>query len=133
MSGSSSLSSDPLSEAERVDVRRFCGYPAFGAGSSGFQSWRFFDSYGLLEFRMTNMSADELRVTRQYLASLYALEQAIPTSAANLDTEKAAVWTHNSQEVVERTRLYEQWQRRLTSFIGVPPGPALAGGCAIVI
>jgi len=133
MSGSSSFSSDPLSEAERVDVRRFCGYPAFGAGSSGFQSWRFFDSYGLLEFRMTNMSADELRVTRQYLASLYALEQAIPTSAANLDTEKAAVWTHNSQEVVERTRLYEQWQRRLTSFIGVPPGPALAGGCAIVI
>ena len=48
MSGSSAPPTTQLSNSERVDVRRFCGYPAYGAGSSGFQSWRFFEAYGTL-------------------------------------------------------------------------------------
>lgn len=133
MSGSSSLATTALSDAERVDVRRFCGYPAYGSGSSGFQSWRFFDAYGTLEFRLSNFSDSEVQVVRQYLATLYNLEQAVPAAAANLDTDEASVWKHNRSEVAERTRLLEDWCRRLAFFIGVPPGPGLSVGAAIVI
>ena len=133
MSGSSSLDTSALSDAERVDVRRFCGYPAYGAGSSGFQSWRFFDAYGTLEFRLSNLAASELQVVRQYLSNLYALEQAIPAAASNLDTDQAAVWTHNRAEVVDRARLFDDWCRRLAFFLGIPIGPAMASGLAIVI
>ncbi len=133
MSGSSGLSMDPLSDAERVDVRRFCGYPAYGAGATGLQSWRFFQAYGMLEFRMTNMSGSELQVIRQKLATLYGLEQNIPDSAQDLDTEKASVWTRNRSEVADRTGLFEDWCRRLAAFIGVPPGPGLAVHAAILI
>ena len=133
MSGSSSLDTSSLSDAERVDVRRFCGYPAYGAGSSGFQSWRFFEAYGTLEYRLTNLAAGELQVLRQYLSSLYTLEQAVPNSSANLDTDQASVWKHNRSEVVDRARLLDDWCRRLALFLGVPAGPALATSGAIVI
>lgn len=133
MSGSTGLSAAPLSDTERVDVRRFCGYPAYGAGSSGFQSWRFFEAYGTLEFRLTNMADAELQVVRQYLATLYALEQAIPAAGANLDTDEASVWKHNRAEVMERARLFDNWGRRLALFIGVPAGPALQQDSGIVI
>lgn len=133
MSGSSSLATTALSDAERVDVRRFCGYPAYGSGSSGFQSWRFFDAYGTLEFRLSNFADGEVQVVRQYLATLYNLEQAVPAAAANLDTDEASVWKHNRSEVKERTRLLEDWCRRLAFFIGVPPGPGLSVSAAIII
>ncbi|MCQ8277783.1 hypothetical protein NFI95_04910 [Acetobacteraceae bacterium KSS8] len=133
MSGTTSYSGDPLSGAERVDVRRFCGYPAYGSGASGMSSWRFFEAYGTLEYRMTNMSSSELQVVRQKLATLYQLDQAIPAAAQNLDTDQAAVWTRNRSEVLDRTRLFEDWCRRLAAFIGVPPGPALRTATSIVI
>lgn len=133
MSGSTNLVATALSDAERVDVRRFCGYPAYGAGSSGFQSWRFFEAYGTLEYRLSNLAPGELQVVRQYLAALYALEQAVPAAAANLDTDAASVWKHNRSEVADRTRLFADWCRRLVFFIGIPPGPGLRPDAAIVI
>lgn len=42
MSGTASLSSGPLTDGEKVDVRRFCGYPAIGSRETGQESWRFF-------------------------------------------------------------------------------------------
>ena len=128
MSGSVGLSNSALSVAERVDVRRFCGYPAYGAGAAGSQSWRFFQWYGTLEYRMTNFAQEELQVGRQYLGSLYVLEQGIVTAAANLDTDKAAAWTHSRSEVADRVRLFDEWRRRLATFIGIPVDP---GGAAI--
>lgn len=133
MSGSAGLATTPLSDAERVDVRRFCGYPAYGAGSSGFQSWRFFEAYGTLEFRLTNLATSEIQVVRQYLATLYALEAAIPAAASNLDTDEAAVWKHNRAELAERTSLFDDWCRRLILFIGIPAGPALRRDAIIVV
>ena len=124
-----------FSEAEKTDIRRFCGYPAYGAGDSGFQSWRFFQSYGLMEYRLNNLSAAEEAVVRTtYLATLAPLETAIPAAAANLDTQTAAVWTHNKEEVADRTALFEDWRRRLCGFLGLPPGPALGtGGARLVV
>lgn len=133
MSGSTGLATIPLSDAERVDVRRFCGYPAYGAGTSGFQSWRFFEAYGTLEFRLTNLAVSELQVVRQYLATLYTLEAAVPAAASNLDTDEAAVWKHNRTEVTERANLFDNWCRRLVLFIGVPAGPALRRDAIIVV
>jgi hypothetical protein len=121
-------------DSEKTDIRRFCGYPAYGAGPAGFQSWRFFQAYGLLEYRLNNLSPAEETVVRNYLATLYPLESAIPQAAGNLDTEQAAVWTHNAEEVRDRQALFDDWRRRLCGFLGVPPGPALAnGGVALVV
>lgn len=133
MSGSANLPTTPLTDAEKADVRRFMGYPAFGTGASGFQSWRFFQAYGTLEYRMTNMAPAEFQVVRQYLASLYILESAIPASSDNLDTDSAAVYTHNKNEVSDRTALFDMWCDRLCGFLGLPRGTAMSRSSAIVI
>lgn len=115
--------------AERVDIRRYCGYPQFGAVPSSFQSYRFFVAYGTLEYRMSNMLDEEEAVVRtKFLANLGTLEDAIPSVSDNLDTEKAAVWTHNKNELSDRSALYNKWRRDLCGFMGIPPGPALGAG-----
>lgn len=114
--------------AEKVDIRRHCGYPMYGGTPSSFQSYRFFTAYGTLEYRMSNMLAEEEAVVRTtFLANLTILETAIPAASDNLDTDQAAVWTHNKNEVRDRTALFNKWRRDLCSFIGVPPGPGLGG------
>lgn len=114
-----------FSEAERTEIRRFCGYPAYGSGTGGYQGWRFFQAYGLLEFRLTHLTGSEETVTRRYLASLEVLERAITSAGDALDTAQAAVWTRNPREIEERTRLFDDWRRRLCGFLGVPNGPDL--------
>lgn len=118
--------------AEKVDIRRHCGYPMFGGTPSSFQSYRFFQAYGTLEYRMNNMLAEEEAVVRTtYLANLTTLENAIPTASANLDTDQAAVWVHNKREVADRDALFANWRRKLCEFMGVPPGPALGAGGSV--
>jgi hypothetical protein len=124
---------NPLSDSERVDVRRFCGYPAYGAAPTGMQSWRFFTVYGLLEFRLTNLSANEIAVVRRYLGTLITLELAVTMAGDNLDTDQASVWTRNKNEVIDRIGLLDVWRRRLCDFIGVPPGPALLAGTGVLV
>jgi hypothetical protein len=114
-----------FTDAQKADIRRFCGYPAYGAGAAGFESWRFFQAYGTLEYRLNNLAPAEIAVTLQYISTLATLEAAIPPASNNLDTESAAAWTHNANETVDRTALFDNWRRRLCGFLGVPPGPAL--------
>jgi hypothetical protein len=124
---------NPLSDPEKVDIRRFCGYPAYGAALSSMESWQYFTAYGMLEFRMTNLSASELTIIRRYLGMLTNLEIAIPQAAANLDTDQASVWTRNRTEIFDRTRLFDDWRRRLCGFIGVPVGPSLTGATGTLV
>ena len=134
MSGSLNTVPGTLTEAQKVDVRRFCGYPAYGAGAAGFESWRFFQAYGTLEYRMNNMAPSEIVVVVQYLATLNALELAIPEASGNLDTDAAASWQHNRNEVGDRAALFDQWRRRLCGFLGMPPGPALeSSGITLIV
>lgn len=116
-----------FSDQERVDIRRFCGYPVYGGVPSSFQSYRFFQSYGTLEYRLSNVSSDEEDTLRTiYLTgpnNLYTLEQAVFGSSANLDTDAAAVWTHNKNEVRDRMRLYNLVRDQLCQYLGVPRGP----------
>jgi len=123
----------PLSDAEKVDIRRFCGYPAYGAAPAGMQSWRYFQVYGLLEFRLNNLSTSEIAVTRRYLGSLTSLEVAIPATSENLDTDQASMWTRNKDELTDRMRLFNDWRRRLCGFLGIAGGPDLAGNTTMLI
>lgn len=122
-----------FNEAERTDLRRYCGYPAYGSGSGGYQGWRFYQAYGLLEFRLSHLSGSEETVARRYLGTLAALEAAIPAAAETLDTAQAAVWTRNADEIKERTRLFDGWRRRLCGFLGVPNGPGLGDGGIVLV
>jgi hypothetical protein len=123
-----------FTDAEKTDIRRFCGYPAYGSAVAGFQSWRFHQAFGLLEFRMNNLSTAEAGILRRYLGTLIALECAVPRAADNLDTDQAAVWTRNRDELRDRARLFDDWRRRLCGFLGIPPGPDLAeSGVTLVV
>lgn len=127
--GNPPIASTPLTQAERVDARRFCGFPAYGVGSTYDQI-----AFGPFEFRLTNMSDADLVVIRKYLVACNKLECDILGSADNLDTDQAAVWTRNRSEVRDRERLFDGWRRRLCDFVGVRPGPLLdAGNGRIVI
>lgn len=116
-----------FTDAERTDIRRFCGYPAYGNGTDGYQGWRFNQAYGAMEFRISHLSGAEEAVTRQYLLQLVLLERAVPAASDTLDTAEAAVWTRNPDELADRLRLLDDWRRRLCAFLGVPPGPGLDG------
>jgi hypothetical protein len=126
-----------LSDQQKIDIRRFCGYPVFGGMPVQAFGYRFFQWYGTLEFRMGNLDPnEELVITSNYLSNLYTLEQAIAGAGANLDTDEAAVWKHNRAEVGDRVRLYNWWRRALCDFFGVPVGPNFAGaegGVALVV
>lgn len=123
-----------FTDGQKTDIRRFCGYPAYGAGAAGFNSWRFFQSYGTLEYRMNNLAPAEIAVVLQYISTLASLEATIPGTADNLDTESAAAWTHNADELRDRTNLFDGWRRRLCGFLGVPPGADLGSpGVQLVV
>ena len=117
-----------FTDAQATDIRRFCGYPAYGAGPAGFQGWRFFTAYGLLEFRINNLSTDEETVVSNYLLTLNLLETAVTDAGAQLGTAQASVWTRNPSELRERMALFDTWRRRLCGFLGLPAGPALGDG-----
>lgn len=115
-----------VSDADKTDARRFCGYPAIGNSADGNAGWRYFQVYGELEYRLANLSASEEAVLGRYLSTLRALEQAVVDASNNLDTAQAAVWSRSPTEVGDRTSLLDDWRRRLCAFLGLPPGQALA-------
>ena len=115
-----------LSEAERTDARRYLGFPVHGASVSGNQGWQFYQSNGLAEYRLGNLSDVEEAVVRQYLGTLVVLERAIPEVGTCLDTGSAAGWVRNRDELVERGRLFDDWRRRFCGFLGCRRGP----GCS---
>lgn len=109
-----------FTDAEKVDIRRFCGYQAYGSAAVQAFGHRFSTHYGTLEFRINNYSTAEEAVIRGYLTQITALETAIYTATDNLDTSQAAVWKHNDKEVRDRTVLFDQWRKKLADFIGIP-------------
>jgi len=75
---------------------------------------------------MNNLAtAEETLVRETYLVNCATLEAAIVSASANLDTNKAAVWEHNRNEVQDRINLYNQYRMSLCQFLGIPAGPGL--------
>ena len=113
----------PLTDAEKSDVRRHCGYPIQAIAGTGGQSWFLYQQLGQMESRMNRLNDQELRITRTYLATLLNLELAVPRSGDSLDTDQAAVWTRNRTEQQDHLALFDEWRRRLCAFLGIQPGP----------
>lgn len=83
---------------------------------------------------MNNLRPAELVIVRRYLGTLLMLEVAVPKVSDNLDTDQAAIWTHNKNEARDRLHLLDEWRRRLCQFLGVPSGQGLrSGDIALVI
>jgi hypothetical protein len=112
-----------LTDQQKVDIRRYCGFSVFGNNTTASPpnwGYRYYQQYLTLEYRMNNLSADEeTTLQNSYLTNLYALESAIPTASENLDTDRAAVWYHNKNEVRDRFDLFKLWCQRLMEFLGV--------------
>lgn len=122
-----------LTAQQMTDARRYCGYPLTGTtmaitDDQDIVYLRFGLQVMSLHKRLTNLSAAEEAVVVQYLTQLATLEAAIPAVGADLDTDQAAVWTRNKNQLGETAALYALWRRRLCGFIGVAPGPDLSGG-----
>jgi hypothetical protein len=118
-----------FTDAQLVDIRRFCGYPAMGDGNMVFPYPWIMQQYLALEYRLQHMSANEgAVVANTYLANLATLETAIVGASSNLDTASAGPWVHNANEQRDRERLFASWRLRLCDFIGVQPGPQFDGG-----
>lgn len=121
--------SDPyvFTDQQLVDLRRYMGYPAYGNGNTGFQSYRFFQVYGVMEFRLANLSrAEGETVVNTYLAQISGAEQDLYTARANLQVESAGQYKHNPAELAQRRQEYESLRFSLCGFLNIPPGPGLA-------
>ncbi len=128
-----------LTDQQLTDVRRYAGYQVAGLTMPITDDQDLvYITYGMtvmsLHRRLTSLSATEENVlTTFYLANLATLEAAIPAAGANLDTDQAAVWFHNKNEVADRTALFNKVRRDMCGFLGIPPGPALgSGGLSVV-
>lgn len=120
-----------LTDQQALDVRRYAGYPltadtpvddtrdfAYGWVSPGV--WQ------TLFHRLNNLQpAEESTLINVYLVNLNSLEAAVPTASDNLDTDQAAVWYHNKNEMSDRLRLFDEWRCRMCDFIGIQRGPFL--------
>lgn len=120
-----------LTNAQIVDTRRFMGYSV--SGNSTFFSLRepvYTDvTYaGLsIETRLNNLQPEEETVLiERFLKPLNDREREIQGAADNLDTDQAAVWKHNKNEIADRRGLFTQLRVDLCAFLGFPPGPMLA-------
>jgi hypothetical protein len=122
-----------LSDMEKTDVRRYCGYPVWGSRQVVLLASATYQSRGLLEYRLNNLTTTEEAVLRRHIATLALLESAIPRSADNLDTDQAAIWTRNRTEPADRLRLLDTWCRRVCHYLGVSPGPGLTTGSSISV
>lgn len=129
------LTAAPFTDAEKVDIRRFCFYPPYGTGIVLFPEVWYFRYYLALEARMDNLTANEVAVVRARLAEIRTLETAVPGTGANLDTDRAAVWFHNKGELTDRMNLYRTWRLELCNLLGIPPGPNLknSGGVRLTV
>lgn len=127
-----------LTDAQKDDVRRHCGFPVFGLGVGTTPptfGYRYYEWYLILEYRMNNLGQNQANLlVNTYIANCNMLEQQILTAGSNLDTDKAAVWTHNKNEVSDRFALYKLWCDRTIEFLGVQtPSKLLSFGLRLVV
>lgn len=126
-----------LTAQQMADTRRFMGYSVAGTTQTiGPQYDIVYGSFGMVTMslytRLTTLSTEEESILiNTYLINLAALEVAILGVSANLDTDRAAVWTHNKNEQADRDRLFESWRRRMCAFIGFPPGKGIGSGASV--
>jgi len=116
-----------FTDAQKVDIRHYCGFPAYGVAPLANFWMRSTYVSVQIEFVMRALAPEEeVIVIDQYLPTLRLLESDIPNTRVNIDTARAAVWYRNANELAERVTLYTYWRKRLCRFIGSYYGPELA-------
>lgn len=117
-----------LTAAQMIDARRYMGYQAIGTTINlNGDNDLVYASFGMVTMSLdtrlkTLAAAEEAVLVNTYLVNLTVLESAIVAASANLDTDQAAVWKHNKNEVSDRDRLFDSWRKRLCGFLGFPCG-----------
>ena len=120
-----------LTSAQMLDVRRFAGYQAASTVSPlAPHNDIVYQSYGMVTMslytRLTTLDADaETVLISKFIEPLNTLEDVILTASDNLDTDVAAVWTRNKNEVRDRAALLNNLRVRMCEFLGMKPGPNL--------
>jgi hypothetical protein len=126
-----------LTDAQKDDIRRHCGFPVFGNGISASPpsfGYRYYDWYLIIEYRMNNLSTNqELLLTTVYIPNCTAALNAIQTASTNLDTDRAAVWYHNKYEVRDRFNLYKLQCQLLIQFMGAESPGNLINGMRLTV
>lgn len=122
-----------LTDQQLADTRRYAGYPMLGDtvadNSRDFAyGWVSPGTWQTLFHRLTNLRPEEETILVNYLTKIAGLETAVTDSSDNLDTDQAAVWYHNKNEVNDRMKLFNLWRRQMCDFIGIAPGPSLGQG-----
>ena len=122
-----------LTDSERVNTRRWLGYPPLNSGEPDYVFGHTPSSVSLND-KLDNLTTIEEEALRnQFLTPLAAMETALVGSIDNMDTQEAGPWIANTRETGDRTRLFKQWRREMSAFLGFAPGPSLGtGGAAIV-
>jgi hypothetical protein len=124
-----------LTDAQKVDCRRWMGYPTLNAGYPDTiytVAWDRSQFPVSITEKLANLTDGEERVLiEKFLDPLASLEQGILAVADNLDTDAAAVWKRNTNEQADRERLFDSVRRRMCAFLGFKPGPELGGGNGI--
>ena len=122
-----------LTSAQMTDARRWMGYQVVGTTVAiNADNDVVYGAFGMVTMslykRLTTLTPEEEAVlTTVYLANLAPLEAAIFGASDNLDTDIAAIWTHNKSEVSDRAALFNRVRRQMCDFIGFAPGPGLCG------
>jgi hypothetical protein len=117
-----------LTDAQKLDCRRWMGYPTLNAGFADTVYTTSFGAVSITEKLANLTDSEETVLVGVYLTPLAALEAAILTVSDNLDTDAAAVWKRNVNEQADRERLFDSVRRRMCAFLGFKPGPELGGG-----
>ncbi len=119
-----------LTDTQKVALRKYMGYPAYGgAPDGGWNGFRYFEHYGVMEYRFNTMTVEEFAdITKIHLPRLVAFEAAIFGVTDNLDEDTVAVISRNKTELADRVRLYTWARVELCNFLGLPFGPGLKVG-----
>jgi hypothetical protein len=120
-----------LTETQKTDIRRFCGYPALGDGVTSDFWWRLFPNSDRLESRLNQISPSDLVVLEKILCQLNSLEFAVFNAAQNLDVAGVGPVTMNPRELSQRQGIFAEWRRKLCGFLGIDHGPDLFGGNSV--
>ena len=123
-----SFASTALTDPERAEIRRHCGYQPYGPGAAGFIGYRFFQAYGVLEYKMTNARPEELQNMRYRLSVLAQVETALDGMYSTLNVASAGPFTRNKNELRDRKAHFNSLRRALCDVVGIPPGPDLGDG-----
>ena len=113
----------PLTETQRVQIRRLTGYPVKGSNAATANSnmWWYYTNYQQLEYRMEYLQPEEINEVVNLLNTCLDLENAFQQITADLSTQSAGPWVRNPKEIDDYKKQFEYWCRYLaTQVLGVP-------------